>query len=55
LAVIGLGYRECRAVGSFPADTIVRQNAAIIREVENAFAEAKKAEEFNLLVGLVSR
>jgi hypothetical protein len=27
-------YRECRAVGQFPDDPIVRRNAAIIREVE---------------------
>lgn len=28
-------YRECRAVGDFPADPIVRRNAAIIRDAED--------------------
>lgn len=28
-------YRECRAVGSFPDDWIVRRNAAIIRAIED--------------------
>jgi hypothetical protein len=27
-------YRECRAVGRFPADPVVARNAAVIREVE---------------------
>ena len=30
-------YRECRAVGSFPADPIVRRLAAVCRQVEDAF------------------
>jgi len=29
-------YLECRAVGSFPDDPIVRRNAAIIRQVEES-------------------
>ena len=29
-------YRECKAVGQFPVDAIVRQNAAIINAVEEA-------------------
>jgi hypothetical protein len=29
--------RECRATGQFPDDPLVRRNAAIIREVEDAF------------------
>ena len=29
-------YSECRAVGQFPADPIVRRNAAIIRQAEDA-------------------
>lgn len=28
-------YLECKAVGSFPDDPIVRRNAAIIRSVED--------------------
>ena len=29
-------YRECRAVGAFPDDPLVRRNAAIIRQVEDS-------------------
>lgn len=28
-------YKECRAVGQFPEDDIVRRNAAIIRDLED--------------------
>jgi hypothetical protein len=34
-------YLECRAVGRFPDDPIVRQNAAIIRAVEDDIREGK--------------
>ena len=30
-------YRECRAVGSFPDDPVVRRNAAIIRDLEDLY------------------
>ncbi len=30
-------YRQCRAVGSFPDDPLVRQNAEIIRTQEDLF------------------
>ena len=38
-------YKQCRAVGQFPDDSIVRENAAIIRGVEDQFKryETKKA------------
>jgi hypothetical protein len=29
-------YRECRAVSSFPDDGVVRYNASIIRDIEDA-------------------
>ena len=38
-------YRECRAVGEFPDDPIVRRNAAIIRAVEDEI-ELRKVNEF---------
>lgn len=38
-------YLECRAVGVFPDDAIVRQNAAIIRRVQDAF---DRKERFDL-------
>lgn len=35
-------YQECRAVGSFPDDPIVRRNAAIIRAVEDTIEGIKQ-------------
>ena len=35
-------YLECRAIGSFPDDGIVRENAAIIRGVEDAVAKIEQ-------------
>lgn len=35
-------YRECRAIGSFPDDFIVRENAAVIREIEDQAGEIKQ-------------
>ena len=37
-------YRECRAVGHFPYDPIVRRNAAIIREVEDQVDRIRNME-----------
>jgi hypothetical protein len=37
-------YRECRATGHFPDDPLVRRNAAIIRDVEDAFERIQWAE-----------
>ena len=39
-------YRECRAVGQFPDDPLVRRNAAEIQDVEERYAkwEAAKAQ-----------
>lgn len=34
-------YQECKAVGQFPDDPIVRANAAIIRQVEDAVRDEK--------------
>lgn len=42
-------YRECRAVGSFPDDAIVRRNADVIRSVED-LAARKEQSEFRQLV-----
>ena len=40
-------YKECRAIGSFPDDPIVRRNAAIIREIEDAVQNSKNNALFN--------
>ncbi|MGZ4988610.1 MAG: hypothetical protein ACXWBP_11225, partial [Limisphaerales bacterium] len=37
-------YRECRAVGNFPDDSVVRRNAAAIREVEDSVERARAVE-----------
>lgn len=37
-------YLECRAVGDFPDDPIVRRNAMIIRQVEDAVARKERYE-----------
>lgn len=34
-------YQQCRAVGRFPRDAIVEQNAAIIRAVEDSIQDGK--------------
>ena len=48
-------YRECRAVGQFPDDPLVRRHAALIRETEDEchrFLERTKLYEmFSLLAG----
>jgi len=43
-------YRECKAVGQFPEDPVVRRNAAIIREAEEA---ANRRERRNFETTLV--
>lgn len=35
-------YLECRAVGQFPDDPIVRRNAGIIRQIEDEFDRKQK-------------
>lgn len=39
-----LFHKECEAVGQFPDDPIVRQNARIIKAIEDMVAEAKRRE-----------
>lgn len=36
-------YLECKAVGAFPPDPIVRRNAAVIRGVEEAVGRVRDA------------
>lgn len=47
-------YIECRAVGEFPEDSIVRRNAGIIRSVEDAI-ERQKRDELLLYMRAVMR
>jgi len=46
-------YKECRAVGQFPDDPIVRRNAAAIREVEDMCAEIRQRRNHNELIQLM--
>lgn len=48
-----LHYRECRAVGSFPDDPIVRANAAEFRRAEDEAAESRQAERDARLVEMI--
>ena len=38
-----LHYLECKAVGNFPNDPIVRRNAALIRQAEDAVEQVRQA------------
>lgn len=42
-----LHYRECRAVGSFPDDAVVRKNASVIHELEEV---SERTEQHNLFL-----
>ena len=46
-------YRDCRAVGSFPDDPVVRRNAAIIREIEDDAERNKEVECREILMALI--
>ena len=45
--------RECKAVGSFPNDPIVRQNAALIEMAEKSVSDAKQQELTDYIKALV--
>lgn len=46
--------RECKAVGQFPDDPIVRSNAVLIRDAEREAAEDRQAERDRLLFELMA-
>jgi hypothetical protein len=48
-------YLECRAVGQFPDDAVVRQNAVIIRAEVDWAEQRKQQEPLQLLVALLSK
>jgi hypothetical protein len=47
-------YFECRAIGRFPDDEIVRRNAMIIRRLEDTANESRRdeSEQRGLMMGL---
>ncbi|MCR9231575.1 MAG: hypothetical protein NXI29_11235 [bacterium] len=46
-----LHYLECKAVGSFPDDPIVRRNARLIQRTVDQASEKKRFEELVALMG----
>ncbi len=46
-----LHYLECKAVGDFPDDAIVRRNAAAIRVAEDRFEQRQRYEAAALAAG----
>lgn len=48
-------YQECRAVGKFPDDVIVRQNARIIRAVEDECERAANERTQLVIQALLKR
>jgi hypothetical protein len=47
-------YQECKAVGAFPDDAIVRRNARVIRELEDAAERVREAERLAAMFGVAS-
>lgn len=46
-----LHFLECDAVGAFPADAIVRRNAAIIKGAHEAAEKAERARSGLVMLG----
>lgn len=43
-------YRECRAVGQFPDDPVVKRNAAIIRGIMDEIDRAKQTDFIDAVI-----
>lgn len=48
-------YRECAAVGRFPADPLVARNAAEIAEVLKVVDRIRRLEELRMMIGAGGR
>jgi hypothetical protein len=46
-------YAECRAVGSFPDDPLVRRHAGVVRAAEDAVRRAEVAGPLRLIAALL--
>lgn len=46
-------YLECKAVGQFPNDPIVRRNAALIRQVEDGAEQFERNQFYTTITGLL--
>lgn len=47
-------YKECRAVGQFPDDPVVKQNAAVIRDVEDSIERSREVEFQTSLIEILA-
>lgn len=54
LALAWRHYRECRAVGQFPADTIVRANAARFRHAQDEADAQRQADRDDAIMDLLA-
>lgn len=43
-------WKECKAVGQFPDDDIVRKNAALIQEIVDSVAEHKQLQMMSMMM-----
>ncbi|QDT41060.1 hypothetical protein Pan241w_11190 [Gimesia alba] len=48
-------FRECKAVGQFPDDPIVRMNADLIQSVLDRVTEKQRVDELTLLTSIITR
>jgi hypothetical protein len=48
-------YRECKAVGQFPDDSVVRRNAAVIRDVLDRVERSRDIEFQTMLLRLAEK
>lgn len=46
-------YQECRAVGTFPDDPLVRRNASILHEIDQACERRQRRQEMELLLAMM--
>ncbi len=47
-------YLECRAVGQWPDDALVRRNASFIRQVEDQVAQNRSGQKLDLIASLLT-
>ncbi len=47
-------YLECRAVGQWPEDEIVRRNASFVRQVEDQVQQSRSGQKLDMIATLLS-
>ena len=48
-------YQECKAVGEFPSDGMVKENAATIRAIESRFERLERQKDLLMLLKATGR